>query len=143
MCINCDSLRSVDKRAELYCLFNHHNLHIIFCQESRLGPYISSCGVFPKRFNSFCMDQVMGSSGVSVLVREDIDHVENDFPDNNKGCGSIWVQLRLFNAKLLNIASFYRPPNSRNESLTSIHNDIGNTMRKYKLVLGGNTRWTK
>ena len=37
---------------------------------------------------------------------------------------SVWIQVKLFNAKLLNIASFYRPPNSRNESLTLIHNDI-------------------
>ena len=45
---------------------------------------------------------------------------------------SVWVQLRLFNAKLLNIASFYRPPNFLNESLALTHSDIGNTMKKYK-----------
>ena len=53
MCINCDSLRSVDKRAELNCLVNHHNPHIILGQESRLGPDIPSCEVFPKGFKSF------------------------------------------------------------------------------------------
>ena len=42
------------------------------------------------------------------------------------------VQLRLLNAKLLNIASFHRSQNFRNESLALIHNDIGNTMKKYK-----------
>ena len=72
----------------------------------------------------------MGCGGVFILVREDIDHVEDDIPDDNKDCESIWVQLRLFNAKLWNIASFYGPPNPRNESLTLIHNDIGNTMKK-------------
>ena len=41
MCINYDSLRSVDKRAELNCLVNHHNPHIILGQESRLGPDIN------------------------------------------------------------------------------------------------------
>ena len=41
-------------------------------------------------------------------------------------------QLKLFNAKLLNIASFHRPPHSQNESLALIHNDIGNTIKKYK-----------
>ena len=46
ICINCDSLRSVDKRAELDCLVNHHNPHIILGQESRLGPDIPSCEVF-------------------------------------------------------------------------------------------------
>ena len=30
------------------------------------------------------------------------------------------------------MASFHRPPNFRNESLTSIHYDIGNTMMKYR-----------
>ena len=29
ICINCNSLRSVDKRAELNCLVSHHNPHII------------------------------------------------------------------------------------------------------------------
>ena len=35
----CDSLGSVDKRAEQNCLVNHHNPHIILGQESRLGPF--------------------------------------------------------------------------------------------------------
>ena len=71
----------------------------------------------------------MGGGGVFILVRDDIDHVEDAFPNDNKDCESVWVQLRLFNAKLLNIASFHRPPNYRNESLALIHNDIGNTMK--------------
>ena len=82
----------------------------------------------------------MGGGGVFILVREDIDHVEDAFPNDNKDCESVWVQLKLFSAKLLNIASFNRPPNSWNESLTLIHNDIGNTMKKYKhmqCVIGG------
>ena len=132
MCINCDSLRSVDKRAELNCLGNHHNPHIVLRQESRLGPDIQSCEIFPKGSKSFRRDRVMGGGGVFILVREDIDHVEDAFPDDNKDCESVCVQLKLFNAKLLNIASFHRPPNSRNESLALIHNDIGNTMKKYK-----------
>ena len=74
----------------------------------------------------------MGSGGVFILVREDIDHVEDAFPNDNKDCESVWVQLKLFNAKLLNIASFYRSPNTWNEIFTLIHNDIGNVMRKYK-----------
>ena len=132
MSINCDSLRSVDKRAELNCLVNHHNRHIILCQESGLGQDISSCEAFPKGYKSFRRDQVMGGGCVFILVSEDVDHVEDTFPDDNKDSESVWVQLRLFNAKLLNIASFYRRPNSWNESLTSVHNDIGNNMKKYK-----------
>ena len=30
------------------------------------------------------------------------------------------------------MASFHRSPDSRNESLAFIHNDVGNTMKKYK-----------
>ena len=130
----------VAKRAELSCLVNHHNPHIILGQESRLSPDISSCKVFPIGLKSFCRDQVMGGGGVIILVREDIDHVEDAFPDDNEDCESVWVQLKLFNAKLLNMASFHRPPNSRNESLTLIHNDIGNTMKKYthmQCIVGG------
>ena len=67
-----------------------------------------------------------------ILVRGDIDHVEDAFPNDYEDCESVWVQLKLFNAKLLNIASFHRPPNSQNESVALIHNDIGNTMKKYK-----------
>ena len=131
MCINCDSLSSIDKRAELNCLVNHYNPHIILGPESRLGPDIQSCDVFSKGFKSIRRDRVMGSGGVFIPVRGDIDHVEDAFPNENKDCESIWVQLKLFNAKLLNIASLHRPPNSRNESLALIHNDIGNTMKKY------------
>ena len=53
MYINCDSPRSVDKRTELNCLVNHHNPHIIQGQESRLGPDIPSCEVFPEGSKSF------------------------------------------------------------------------------------------
>ena len=107
MCINCDSLRSVDKRAEQSCLVNHHNPHIILCRESRLGPDIPSCKVFPKGFKSFRRDRVMSGGGVFILVREDIVHVEDVFPNDNKDCENAWVHLKLFNARLLNIASFY------------------------------------
>ena len=125
MCINCDSLRCVDKCTEPNCLVNNHNPNIILGKESRLGPDISSCEVFPKGFKSFCRDPVMGGGSVFILVREDIDHVEDIFPDDNKYCDSPWVQLQLLNAKLLNIASFNKPQNSWNESLTLIHNNIG------------------
>ena len=73
----------------------------------------------------------MGGGGIFILVRENIDHVEDAFPTDNKDCGSVWVQLKFFNAKLLNIASFNRPLNSQHELLTLIH-DICNTIRKYK-----------
>ena len=73
----------------------------------------------------------MGGGGIFILVREDIDHVEDAFQNGNKDCESIWVQHKLFIAKLMNIASFHRPLNSLNESLTLIH-DIGNAMRKYQ-----------
>ena len=67
MCINCDNLRSVEKRAELNCSVNHHNPHIILGQESRLGPDIPSCEIFPKGYKSFCRDRVMGDGGVVVV----------------------------------------------------------------------------
>ena len=128
MCINCDSLRSIDKRAELNCLVNHHIPHIVLGQESRLVADIPSCEVFPKGSKSFCRDRVMGGGGVFILVKHDIDHVEDTFSDDNEDCESVWVQLKLFNADLLNIASFYRPQNPHNESLALIHNDIRDTI---------------
>ena len=101
MCINCDSLRSIDKRAELKCLVNHHNPHIILDQESRLGPDTPSFEVFPKGFKSLSRDRVMGGGGgVLILVREDIDHAGDAFPNDNKDSESVWVQRKLFNAKL-------------------------------------------
>ena len=114
MSINCDSLRSVGRRTELNCLVNHHNPYIILGQESSLGSDIPSCEVFHNGLSSFCRDRVMGGDGVFIPVREDIDHVEDAFANDNKDCEIVWVQHRLFNAKLLNIASFYSP-NSQNE----------------------------
>ena len=86
MFINCDSLRSIDKRAELNCLVNIHNPHIILGQESRLGPDISSSEVFPNGLKLFCMVQAMGGGGIFILVSEDIHHVEDAFPNDNKDC---------------------------------------------------------
>ena len=65
MCINYDSLGRDDKRAELNCLVNHHNPHIILGQETRLGPDIPLCEGFPKGFKSFCRDRVMGGGASS------------------------------------------------------------------------------
>ena len=93
MCINCDSLRSVGKGAELNCLVNHHNPHIILGQVSRMGPDIPSCEVFCKRSKSFSRDRVMGGSGVFILVREDTFHVEVAFQNDNKDCESVWSNL--------------------------------------------------
>ena len=95
------------KRTELNCLVNHHNPHIILGHESMLGPDIPSCEVFPKGFKSFRKDRVIGCGGVFILVREDIHIVEDAFPTDNKDCDSVWVQLKLFKAKLLNIAAFH------------------------------------
>ena len=93
MCINCDSLRSVEKHAELNCFVSHHNPHVILGQESRLSQDISSCEVFPKEFRAFCRDRVMGSVAVFILVREDFSHVVNAFPDHNKDCESVLANL--------------------------------------------------
>ena len=32
----------------------------------------------------------MGTGGVFILVKEDFDHVEDDFPNDNKDCESVW-----------------------------------------------------
>ena len=57
----------------------------------------------------------MGGGGVLVLVRKEMDYVEDAFPDVNKGCESVWLQKKLFNANPLNKASLYRAPIYRNE----------------------------
>ena len=103
MFIDCDSLRSVDKCDELSCLVDHHNPHVILDQEFWLSPDISTCLIFPEGLRPFRSDQVIGSGGIFILVRKDIDHA---LPDDNKDCESILVQLRLFNARLL-IHSFF------------------------------------
>ena len=43
----------------------------------------------------------MGGGGIFILVKEDNDHVGDAFPDDSIGCENIWVQHKLFNAKLL------------------------------------------
>ena len=44
---------------------------------------VKSCEVFHKGFRSFHRDRVMGGGGVFILVREDIVHVEDAFPNDN------------------------------------------------------------
>ena len=59
MYIKCDRLRSVDKRAELNCLVDHHNPLIILGQASRFGPDISYFEVFQIGSKSIHSDQVI------------------------------------------------------------------------------------
>ncbi len=133
-------MRSIDKRAELETLVDLHNPFVILGQESKLGPDFFSSQIFPKGYKPFRKEHKDGGGGVFILVRDDVDHVEDAHTDIDQGCECIWVQLKLHNGKLLNVASFYRPTDSKIDIMDKFHSSISNVLSKYKesqISIGG------
>eukprot|EP00795_Rhopilema_esculentum_P017661 gene17661-9309_t len=86
---------------------------IVNKKESKLDLNYLSSEVFSKGYNPFCKDRTGNGGGVFVLVKDGIEFIEDAIPDQkNSECEFKWVQLKLRGSKLLNVASFYRPPNS-------------------------------
>ena len=55
--VNCNSIRSLDKRSQLIALIDQHNPSVIFGQESKLCPDFKSCEVFPENYTVYRKDR--------------------------------------------------------------------------------------
>ena len=81
-----------------------------------------------------------------MLVRDDIDVTPDAFDSiPNTKCEIIWAQIKLPNTKLLNIASAYRPPNSKPEYIEQLHEHmclIYSKFKKANYIIGGDFNLT-
>ena len=132
MSVNCNSLQSFDKRADLQALIDKHNPNIILGQESKLGPEHHNSEIFPQGFTVIRKDRKAGGGGVFILIKQDIDYIEGAFNGFKTDCEIAWAQVRLPGSKLLNIASMYRPPNSKIEYMKKLQSHLNQVYSKYR-----------
>ena len=79
--VNCNSLRSLDKRSQLISLIDQHTPSVILGQESKLCPDFKSSEIFPDNYTTCRKDRSEGGGGVFVLVRDDIISSDAPFAD--------------------------------------------------------------
>lgn len=140
MSVNCNSMQSLGKRAELQALIEDHQPHVILGQESKLGPEHLTSEIFPSSYTTFRKDRKTGGGGVFILLRNDIDYVEGAFDEITTDSEIVWAQLKLPGTKLLNIASAYRPPNSKVEHMSKMQDHLKQVYSKYRnatYIIGG------
>ena len=93
----------------------------------------------------FRKDRKSGGGGVFILLREDIEYNENAFENCETDCEIVWAQIKLPGSKLLNIASMYRPPNSKLELMEKLHDHLTTVYSKSKngmYIIGGDMNLT-
>ena len=101
--MNCNSIQSTNKRAELCALIDHHSPHIILGQ-SKLGTEHHNNEIVPNNYHVFRKDRRSGGGVVFILLTEDIEYNENAFENCETDCEIVWPQIKLPGSKLLNIA---------------------------------------
>ena len=140
MSVNCNSLQSVNKRAELISLLEQHDPHIILGQESKLGDEHLSSEIFPPHYLTVRNDRKSGGGGVFVMVKENIDYNEDAISVSKTDCEIAWVQIKLPGTQLLNVASVYRPPSSAVAYMSKLRNHITEIYSKFpraSYIIGG------
>ena len=100
------------------------NFDVICITESWLHDAISDGEIKMEEYTVFRRDRVGDShGGVCVYVKNNL-HVRrrNDIEIQNLEC--VWIEITTHNKKVL-IGTFYRPPNSPNDTMAHIENSVG------------------
>jgi len=139
--VNCNSLQGSTKRAEFQAIIAEHQPHVVLGQESKLSSEHTTSEVFPDNYNIIRKDRSSGGGGVFIMIRNDIEFIEDAFADiPSTNVEIAWAQIKLPNSKILNLASIYRPPDSKLDMLKSLHQNISKVYSKFKnaqYILGG------
>ena len=111
--INCQSIKTPDKPAQLQNLIQSTRADIIIGTESWLSPEIKSVEVFPPNFTIYRRDRPKGQGGgVFVLVSSlyESEEPEELKVDQELDCELVWAKVKVHGSKDLYVESFYRPP---------------------------------
>ena len=81
--MNCNSIQSTNKRAEVSVLIDHHSPQIILGQESKLGTEHDrpTSDIVRDNYHVFRKDRKSCGAGVFMLLREYIEYNENACED--------------------------------------------------------------
>ena len=99
MSVNCNSLVSHSKQAQLLQLIDSHSPDIICGCESKLSPTLVTAEIFPTNdYAIYRKDKSEGEGGVFIAVKHNIGSVEEISLDSN--CQIIWCSIQRKNAPL-------------------------------------------
>ena len=113
--INCQSIQSVEKRAQFYALLEQHNPDIVIGTESWLHKDILDSEVFPSSlgFNPppppIRRDRPPGTKGGGVFILVSQILLVTEQPNLAADCELVWAKVPVDGAKPLLIAAYYRP----------------------------------
>ena len=109
--INCQSIKSPGKPAQLQNIIQSTRADIIIGTESWLSPDIKSAEVFPSSFNCYRRDRPKGQGGdVFLLVSNLYESEEPEELKVDQDCELVWAKVKVQGSKDLYVGSLYRPP---------------------------------
>ena len=97
--VNCNSIHSANKRAEVSIIIDHHSPQIILGQESKLGTEHHTSDIVRDNYHVFRKDRKSCGAGVFMLLREYIEYNENACEDCETDCEivganqTIWLKI--------------------------------------------------
>ncbi len=109
--LNCNSLKSTGKVAELQNIIDNLNPDIIFACETKLDQSHASYSIFPKNYTVLRKDRNQNGGGVLIAVKDDIVFSEPTFLADIDGEAK-WVCLEFANSKPMYLCSYYIPETS-------------------------------
>ena len=124
--INCRSLRSMDKRAQLAALLSYYDIDIVLGCESHIDQSFLSSEILPNSYKIIRKVRSLGGGGVFIGFKQSLELSEVTLPATNEPVEMIWGKLLINNHKSLYLCSFYRPPDGNSSSIIELNNFLTN-----------------
>ena len=126
--LNCCSLRSSGKQANLLALIAEHNPDIICGCESHLDGSYSSAEVFPSNYIILRKDRLEGAGGVFLCVNASLNVSEESELDVNAEI--VWAKITLPRQDSIHLCSFYRPPDSSIDPILQLQTSLNSLISR-------------
>ena len=112
--LNCQSIQSAGKPAQLSNIIESSQADIVIGTESWLKPTVNLPEVFPTNCKCYRKDRLKTEGGgVFRLVSDKYESEEPEEMKINNDCELIWAKLKIKGSKDLYKGSCYRPPDNR------------------------------
>ena len=115
MITNCNGVKGPSKQAAYLATLDIHKPDIVLGCESKLCNSMCSYEFLPKNYTVFNKDRNVNGGGVFVATSHRT--ISYKIPDLDTDCEMIWAGLH---SKPLNLASFYKPPNTTSQPLEAL-----------------------
>jgi exonuclease III len=138
--INVQGIKGKNKQAELKLLCQFENPDIIFGTESHLDSSYLDNEVFPEGYTVIRNDRDRYGGGVFIAFKECLQIIEMPEVTESSKIESLFAKLETTNSLPVYLAVFYRPPDSREDTLIELGKQINILTNKKHLpniIIGG------